>query len=110
MTPYAAMLLDYALADDAAVSARFRTLAAPEHPDARGGAPGPQWYGFTAAYSAVKSAVARDRWRTAQTARSGGCKACNGWGVVILGAKRRVRVCEGCKGEGRIIDPPRGKK
>ena len=104
MTPYAELALDYALVTDTAVSARFRALAAPEHPDARGGLPGVKWYGFMEAYTAVKTAVARDKWRAAQMCRSGVCKACDGWGVVIVGAKRRVMICAGCKGMGRLLE------
>lgn len=109
LTPYAVLLARPADSDDT-IRRLYHNIARYTHPDAISGFPEPgrtkardEWYRATEAYTAIKTEAVRSALATATVRLSGVCSTCRGFGVVgsrLGGAK--VRVCEACKGAGRM--------
>lgn len=112
MTPYAILLVRSGDGDDV-ISRRFQSLSKSQHPDrpGAGGEPGPEWYAIANAYTVIRYADARLKWKEAMRMLSGLCSDCKGYGTVgsrVLGSK--VRVCGSCQGVGRTSPTARQEK
>ena len=102
MTPYALLLVKPNDPDEV-IRKAYHAQAETQHPDANGGTPGPQWYTATAAYNAIKTETLRQAWARRQGALAGLCATCEGSGVVGTRMfKGKIRLCNGCQGEGRV--------
>lgn len=101
LTPYAVLLVK-PTDDDRTIRAAYHEIAKESHPDrvveARA-----VWELATQAYTAVKTQAAREAWAKTQALLSGACNACEGSGVTGTRLfKGKVRLCEVCRGEGRV--------
>jgi DnaJ-class molecular chaperone len=111
MTPYAVLMVR-PMDSDQTIRQQFHALAVHEHPDRPGaaGVPGPNWYTISGAYALIKTDLLRSAWSKHQSVLSGLCAGCSGSGVKgTRTAGRKIRVCEACNGEGRVVKPRRQK-
>lgn len=109
LTPYAVLLARPADSDET-IRRLYHNIARYTHPDAIARFPEPgrskareEWYRATEAYTAIKTEPVRRALELTTNRLSGVCTACRGFGVKgsrLGGAK--VRICEACKGEGRV--------
>ena len=103
MTPYAVLLVR-PQDTDLTIRQRYHALITDQHPDRAGaaGVPGPKWFAYTTAYSAIKTQTARNQWFTLRKLRRA-CPACKGYGVTgsrVAGSK--LVVCVTCAGQGLV--------
>lgn len=103
MTPYAVLLVKPTDSDEV-IRRVYHDVARLEHPDVvEGGEPSEAWYTAATAYTLIKTEDARQAWATRQASLSGLCGQCNGCGVQGTRMfKGKIRVCDTCKGEGRV--------
>ncbi len=103
-TPYAVLLLDPRLDDDATVRRLYHAFARQSHPDITGVQAVDAWYAATQAYTALKTQAARAAWRKAQRMLSRLCPVCDGYGVTPPMRRRGQppAICDKCKGVGRL--------
>ena len=104
MTPYATLMVRPA-DDDATIRRAFHALSKRHHPDKTPSQPAPkEWYAAVAAYSVIKSADGRAKHDRYMQGLSGVCAACRGSGVRgTRSAGGKLRLCDTCFGEGRVI-------
>lgn len=105
MTPYAFLLVKPTDSDEV-IRKAYHRVAQENHPDRAGGdgKPGSLWFTSTAAYTAIKTEEVRSVWMQKQELLSGFCDDCSGSGVQGTRLfKGRIKVCEVCKGKGRIV-------
>lgn len=102
MTPYA-ILTCKPTDPDEVVRRAYHKLAEVNHPDRNGGKAATEWFTATGAYNAVKTALLRSEWAHRQELLAGLCDRCAGSGVIGTRMfKGKIRLCEECKGEGRL--------
>lgn len=100
VTPYARLLVDPHVAEDADVRRRFHALAKDRHPDVQGRTWGDaEWFEVVQAYNALRTQAQRDIWLRRQMTLSRLCPGCAGMGV--RPGRGPVAVCPACAGEGR---------
>lgn len=103
MTPYAILLVKPTDSDEL-IRKTYWKKAEKLHPDRNEGFASPTWYTVTAAYVAIKTADARNKWAEQQEMLAGQCDTCDGIGVKGTRMfKGKIRLCEDCKGEGRVV-------
>lgn len=102
MTPYAVLLVKPTDTDEL-IRKTYHVQARKEHPDLVKVEPSDNWYIATTAYTAVKTETKRAAWMEKQSLLSGFCDPCGGSGVRGTRMfKGKIKICEVCKGEGRI--------
>jgi DnaJ-class molecular chaperone len=109
LTPYAVLLARSNDTDDT-IRGLYHVIARRTHPDAITYLPSTdadatnkeEWHAATSAYTAIKTAKARDAWERSRKLLSGLCAPCRGEGV--QGTRRFkgvIRLCAACGGTGR---------
>lgn len=100
MTPYAILLVKPTDSDEV-IRKTYHVFARQTHPDKH--VQDPEWYVYTTAYTAIKTADAREAWERQQAMLSGRCADCEGAGVRGTRMfKGKIRLCTTCKGMGRL--------
>lgn len=100
MTPFATLLVK-PTDDDDVIRKAYHAIARRTHPDTN--EPSTEWYTATAAYTAIKTAKARETWAKRQELLAGECDGCKGFGVKGTRMfKGKIRLCDICRGEGRV--------
>lgn len=101
MTPYAVLLVKPSDSYDV-IRKAYHDIAKKTHPD-RDPTEGAAWETATAAYTAIKTQDARETWERMMSNLANPCDECACSGVKGTRMfKGKIRVCENCKGMGRL--------
>ena len=103
-TPYAILLVKPTDSDEV-IRKAYHILARASHPDIVGTGPATRatWHRVTEAYNQVKTQELRDTLQKRSALLSGECVRCKGAGVTGTRMfKGTIKLCEECKGEGRL--------